>query len=618
MRFSLISPTRAFILTLLVLGSVGGPAGAALVPTGFTDQTLATGLTNASTMAFAPDGRLFIGQQAGLVRVVKNGALLTAPFVALTVNSAMDRGLLGITFDPGFSTNNFVYLSYTTTNSTPFQRVSRFTAAGDVAVAGSEMVLLDSDPFTAAKEVGGALRFGPDGTLYIGMGQSGASSNAQSLGNVLGKILRINSDGSIPSDNPFFGTTTGKNRSIWALGLRNPFSFSFQPGTGRIFINDVGSSVAEEINDGLAGANYGWPTCEGNCSPANPSFRDPFYRYLRTPAANVITGGTFYNPDLTNFPTQFVGKYFFTDYLNRWIRVLDPLTTNVTEFATNLTSAVDLQVGPDGALYYLSRGGPGDVGTGVGAGSVGRIARDLAVSLVPLRSTWRYLDNGANLSNAWRALTFDDSGWSNGPAQLGYGDGDEATVVGFGTNVNARYTNTYFRRAFVVPNASVFTNLIVRVLRDDGCVVYLNSNEIFRSNLPGGVITSTTFASIAAPDDGSVYFSTNVSPALLFNGTNFLAVEMHQSTANSSDLSFDLDLVGFVPAPQISAAVAPGTVELAWPFWATNYLLQTATVLPPAAWSTAASAVTLTNGQLRTTLSTSSNAQFFRLANPNP
>ncbi len=616
MSFTLISPARACILTLVALGIIGSPARAAIVPAGFTDQTLATGLTNASIMAFAPDGRLFIGQQAGLVRVVKKGALLTAPFVALTVNSATDRGLLGITFDPGFSTNNFVYLSYTTTNSTPFQRVSRFTAAGDVAVAGSEMVLLDSDPFTATKEVGGALRFGPDGALYIGMGQSGAGSNAQSLGNVLGKILRLNSDGSIPSDNPFFGTTTGQNRAIWALGLRNPFSFSFQPGTGRIFINDVGSSVAEEINDGLAGANYGWPTCEGNCSPANASFRDPFYRYLRTPSPNVITGGTFYNPATALFSTQYVGKYFFTDYLAGWIRVLDPATTNVTEFATNLTSAVDLQVGPDGALYYLTRGGA----PGSGSGSVGRIARELAVTLVPLRSNWRYLDNGANLSNDWRSLTFNDAGWSNGPAQLGYGDTppDEATLISFGPNANAKFTNTYFRRSFVVPDPSVFTNLIVRVLRDDGCVVYLNSNEIFRSNLPGGVITSTTFTPVAAPDDGTVYFPTNVSPALLVSGTNFLAVEMHQNTNNSTDLSFDLDLVGFVPAPQLRAIAAPGTVELAWPFWATNYLLQTATALPPASWLNAAAAATLTNGQLRTTLSTSSNAQFFRLANPNP
>ena len=616
MRLNFISEARTFLLVWFVLSSLVGAARAAVVPAGFTDQTLVTGLTNASTMAFAPDGRLFIGQQAGLVRVLKNAALLPVPFAALTVSSTTDRGLMGIAFDPGFSSNNFIYFTYTTTNVPAIQRISRFTATGDVAVAGSEAVIFESDTFTVSKEVGGGLHFGPDGALYIGLGQSGAGTNAQSFANVFGKILRVNKDGSIPSDNPFFGTTTGKNRAIWALGLRNPFVFAFQPGTGRLFINDVGSNQAEEINDGLAGMNYGWPTCEGNCSPANPSFRNPLYSYpSAAPAVEcAITGGTFYNPSTPMFPTSYQGKYFFTDYCSGKIFLLDPITTNTSIFATNLSSAVDLQVGPDGALYYLTRGGA----PGVGAGSVGRIARELAVPLVPLHSVWRYLDNGANLSNDWRSLTFNDSGWASGPAQFGYGEGDEATVVSFGPNMNARYTNTYFRRAFVVPDASVFTNLMLRVLRDDGCVVYLNSNEVFRSNLPGGVISNTTFATIAAPDDGSVYFPTNVSPALLLNGTNFLAVEMHQNSASSSDLSFDLDLVGFVSAPKISAVAASGAVELAWPFWATNYQLQTANLLPPAVWSNTAAAVTLTNGQLRTTVSTLSNAQFFRLANPNP
>ena len=621
MSLQFISPVRVVILTWLVLASAADVARAAIVPSGFIDQTLATGLTNASTLAIAPDGRVFVGLQGGLIRVVKNGFLLAAPFAALPANSTFERGLLAMAVDPDFSSNNFLYVNYSATNpavaGTFIQRVSRLTATGDVMIAGSETVLLETDSFTVDREVGGGLAFGSDGTLFAGMGQSGPSANAQVTNSLFGKILRLNKDGSIPADNPFFNQNTGKNRAIWALGFRNPFVIATQPGVGRIFVNDVGSggSVArEEINDGVAGFNYGWPTCEGACGVANPALRNPFFAYARVGAAgNVITGGVFYNPPVTPFPTQYVGKYFFGDYIAGWIRLLDPFTTNVTEFATNFPSLVSLQVGPDGALYYLTRGGA----PGSGSGSVGRIAHELAVTLVPLRSTWRYLDTGANLSNAWRALTFNDSGWSNGPAQLGYGDGDEGTVVSFGTNASARYTNTYFRRAFVVPDASVFTNLIVRVLRDDGCVVYLNSNEIFRSNLPGGVISSTTFASVAAPDDGTIYFPTNVPPALLVSGTNYLAVEMHQSGATSSDLSFDLDLVGFVPAPRISATAAPGTVELAWPFWATNYQLQTAAVVPPAAWSNAAAAVTLTNGQLRTTLGTSSNAQFFRLADPN-
>src|SRR5213078_1422196 len=105
---------------------------------------------------------------------------------------------------------------------------------------------------------GGGLHFGGDGKLYIAVGENGNSANSQTLGSLLGKLLRINADGSIPSDNPFFASATGKNRSIWALGLRNPFTFDVQPGTGRIFIDDVGESTWEEINDLVKGKNYGW------------------------------------------------------------------------------------------------------------------------------------------------------------------------------------------------------------------------------------------------------------------------------------------------------------------------------------------------------------------------
>src|SRR5439155_12911459 len=140
-------------------------------------------------------------------------------------------------------------------------RVSRFTASGDVAVAGSETVILELDDLsTASNHNGGAIHFGPDGRLYVAVGENATSANAQTLANRLGKMLRINADGSIPIDNPFSSTAVGVNRAIWALGLRNPFTFAIQPGTGRMFINDVGQSTWEEIDDGVAGANYGWPS----------------------------------------------------------------------------------------------------------------------------------------------------------------------------------------------------------------------------------------------------------------------------------------------------------------------------------------------------------------------
>ena len=168
-------------------------------------------------------------------------------------------------------------------------------------------------------------------------------------------MLRINPDGSIPTDNPFFTTATGNNRAIWALGLRNPFTFAVQPGTGRIFINDVGQNTWEEINDGIAGANYGWPTTEGETS--NPAFRSPLFAYGHGSGATTgcaITGGTFYNPPVVQFPAAYVGDYFFADYCSGWIRRYDPATDSVAAFATGISSPVDLKVGADGSLYYLS------------------------------------------------------------------------------------------------------------------------------------------------------------------------------------------------------------------------------------------------------------------------
>ena len=141
-------------------------------------------------------------------------------------------------------------------------------------------MLLDlNDLSSATNHNGGGIHFGGDGKLYVGVGENANGANSQTLDNLLGKVLRINSDGSIPTDNPFFGTATGENRLIWALGLRNPFTFAFQPGTGRLFINDVGQSTWEEINDGVAGANYGWPNEEGPTSPPDPTYTDPIFFY---------------------------------------------------------------------------------------------------------------------------------------------------------------------------------------------------------------------------------------------------------------------------------------------------------------------------------------------------
>jgi glucose/arabinose dehydrogenase len=293
--------------------------------------------------------------------VVKNGALLTTPFLTVTVNADGERGLLGIAFDPAFSTNSHVYVYYTATTPTIHNRLSRFTANGDVAVAGSEVVLLDLPTLGATNHNGGAIHFGPDSLLYVAVGENAVGSNAQTLSNPLGKILRINRDGSIPATNPFFGEATGINRAIWALGLRNPFTFAFEPGTGRMMINDVGAATYEEINEGQPGANYGWPSFEGPFS--GPGTTPPIYAYPHSSGACAISGGAFYPLVSPQFPAEYQGDYFFADFCAGWIRRLDFVTgVDIANFGSGISMPVDLAVGPEGSLYYLARGSGANTG----------------------------------------------------------------------------------------------------------------------------------------------------------------------------------------------------------------------------------------------------------------
>jgi len=353
------------IATSVIL--IGFSLRAATLPAGFIETQYGSTLTpgRPTAMAFAPDGRLFVCLQTGQLRVIKNGALLANPFVSLTVDSFGERGLLGIAFDPSFASNQFVYVYHTVPGTPAHNRVSRFTANGDVAAVGSETAILDLDNLSdATNHNGGAIHFGPDDKLYVAVGENANAANAQTLSNRLGKLLRINADGSIPSDNPFFGVASGANRAIWALGLRNPFTFGFQPGTGRLFINDVGQNTWEEINDGIAGSNYGWSICEGFCAPPNANFRDPLFEYghgMSGTTGCAIVGGAFYNPAINQFPASYTGKYFFGDLCSGWIRLFDPSNNTASAFATGISTLVDLKIGPEGSLYYLAQGNGGQV-----------------------------------------------------------------------------------------------------------------------------------------------------------------------------------------------------------------------------------------------------------------
>jgi hypothetical protein len=166
--------------------------------------------------------------------------------------------------------------------------------------------------------------------------------------------------------------------------------------------------------------------------------------------------------------------------------------------------------------------------------------------LVPTGAVWKYLDNGSDQGTAWRAAGFNDLSWASGPAQLGYGDGDESTVVSFGPDAANKYVTTYFRRSFNVADAAAYQSAVLRVLRDDGAVVYLNGTEVFRSNMPGGTVGYRTLASAAIDD--LAFHQASINPALLVTGNNVLAVEIHQANGTSSDISFDLELAASTTA----------------------------------------------------------------------
>ncbi|HMJ64246.1 MAG TPA: lamin tail domain-containing protein, partial [Candidatus Binatia bacterium] len=240
------------------------------------------------------------------------------------------------------------------------------------------------------------------------------------------------------------------------------------------------------------------------------------------------------------------------------------------------------------------------------------------LTFIPLGSVWRYHDKGQNLGTNWTALAYNDSGWSNGLAQLGYGDGDEATVLSYGPNAANKYITTYFRRTFV-NTAPIPVALTLNIQRDDGILVWLNGSEVFRDNMPGGPIAYNTLASSSlGPPLENTFIQTNPSPALVIPGTNVLAVEIHQGAVDSSDISFDLELVATLiqPDPQLAVIVAGGQLRLLWPALAGPFHLeQTTNLTPPVSWSPASDLVTNDGywNQVRPTNNPASTQRFFRL-----
>jgi len=345
------------------------PLTTTLVANGFAQPVYVT----------APPGdqdRLFVVQQAGQIRIVKNGVILPTPFIDLSgpVLSGSERGLLGLAFHPNYASNGFFYVNYTrdTDGATVVARYQVSAGNPDVANAASATILLvQSQPFS--NHNAGCIQFGPDGFLYVAMGDGGSGNdpqgNGQNVNTLLGAMLRIDVDNpapmlpyGLPPNNPFAGAVPGRDE-IWAIGLRNPWRFSFDRLTGDMYIGDVGQNAREEI-DFQSGAdffaapgspvqNYGWRCMEGTlctglsgCACNGATLTPPIHTYVNQPCY-AVTGGYVYRgcaiPDLR-------GTYFFADYCSNQIWSFRYIPgTGTTQF-TNRTAQLD----PPGAISIAS------------------------------------------------------------------------------------------------------------------------------------------------------------------------------------------------------------------------------------------------------------------------
>ncbi len=337
-------------------------------------QVVASGLSNPLYLtAPAGDPRLFIVEQPGRIRIVASGQLRDTPFLDIDdrVQSGGERGLLGMAFHPDYATNGFLYVSYT--DSTGDSRIERYAVTGDPNVAdpgSGKLILAVDQPFS--NHNGGQISFGPDGMLYIGLGDGGSGGDPQGHGQnratLLGALLRIDVDGgdpyATPPDNPFVGDPDARGE-IWGYGLRNPWRFAFDVEGGDVYIADVGQSSWEEVHVLAAdsgGANYGWNVMEGmHCYRANSCDMSglvmPVVEYDHGDGCSV-TGGFVYRGSAI---PELRGHYFYSDYCSgflRSFRFASGTAADQQEWDVgSLGSVLSFGQGADGELYILSGNG---------------------------------------------------------------------------------------------------------------------------------------------------------------------------------------------------------------------------------------------------------------------
>ena len=333
----------------------------------FKQEIVTTGLEFPTSMDIAPDGRIFITEQSGNVKIIENDQLLETPFLTIPVSVLVEGGLIGVKLSPDFIQDRQVFLYY---SSAPDElgnvvnRVSRFSAGTinpNIADEDSEVILVDNIPSNEVHN-GGGLEFDRNGMLIIGTGEAGDGiENSQNLGSLGGKVLRVNPiDGSPAPNNPFIENPEADPR-IYALGFRNPFTFSVDHQTGIILALDVGDASFEEVNKVEPGKNYGWPYMEGP-GKQKPlpddlpgSLTLPLYSYPHGQGSNAITGGDVIRNN--TYPKALQGMHVIGDYIASTIMILNPQTAKV--FDLNLAEGqiiapVDLDFTAGGELYFLT------------------------------------------------------------------------------------------------------------------------------------------------------------------------------------------------------------------------------------------------------------------------
>jgi glucose/arabinose dehydrogenase len=318
------------------------------VPSGFNEVLLSTSLSRPVALAFTPDGRLLIAEQySGNIRVYANGSLLSTPYATVSpvYTGNNESGLLGLCVDPNFASNGYVYAFVTRTSSV--QEIVRYTTTGDTG--GSGTVMVTNIPTNGINHNGGGIAFGPDGYLYAVVGENGSSAaDAQVAASWRGKVLRFDVStvpASIPTGNPTSGS------AVYSLGHRHPFRMAWRPGTGAMYVSENGPDADDEINVITPGANYGWPAVSGISS--NPSYTNPIVEFTPTIA---ITDVLFY----TGSTLPYSGDLFYVDYKGDRIRRFEmsgageQVAAGPIDFVTGVDQPIDVEQGPDGALYYCT------------------------------------------------------------------------------------------------------------------------------------------------------------------------------------------------------------------------------------------------------------------------